>query len=52
MRCKRIRDLVDARKKVDEVINESPMRWFGHMKRMDGNGMAKSVVGSELTGLA
>lgn len=30
----RIRELSDARKRIEEVINKSTVRWYGHMKRM------------------
>lgn len=36
---------------VDEVINERPMRWRGHIKRMDTNRMGKIAFESKLTGV-
>ena len=35
---------------VDESINESVLRWFGHVERMDKERIAKRVNVGECTG--
>lgn len=39
----RIRELVSVPEKVDEAMNESPMRRYGHMKIMEENLMVKRL---------
>lgn len=40
-----------VKEKEDEVMNESSMKWYGHVKRMDENRMEERAFDSELTGV-
>lgn len=42
IRNERTREIVGVRKGV-EVINESTVRWYGHTKRMEENGLLKCL---------
>ena len=38
-----IRELFGVTKVVDEMIEESVLRWFGHVKRMESDKIVKSL---------
>ena len=40
----RIRELYGVTKEVDESIDEGVLRWFGHVKRMEKDRIAKRVM--------
>ena len=46
----RIRKLCGVMKEVDERIDEGVLRWFGHLKRMENDRVAKRVYVGECTG--
>ena len=46
----RIRELYGVRKGLDERIDESVLRWFGHVERMERNRIAKRVYVGESAG--
>jgi hypothetical protein len=39
-----IREVMEARKNILEVIEEKRLRWFGHVKRMPGNRLPRKVL--------
>jgi predicted membrane protein len=39
-----IREVMDVRKNILEVIEEKRLRWFGHVKRMPGNRLPLKVL--------
>ena len=41
---------MERRKRVDEKIDESVIRWFGHIKRIRNDRMVKSVYVNERMG--
>ena len=43
----RIRELCGMKKGLDEKINECFLRWFGYVKRMEKDRIAKRVYGGE-----
>src|SRR5678816_3389348 len=43
MRNERIRELCGVKKWVNERINESMLRWFGHMERMNDSRLVKRM---------
>ena len=45
-----IRPLCGVRKGVDEKIEEGILQWFGHVKRMENNRIAKRVYVRECAG--
>ena len=46
----RIRELCGVRKVLDERIDESVLRWFGHVERMERDRIAKRVYAEECAG--
>jgi hypothetical protein len=50
MRNEYIREVCGVDKGVIERINESMLRWFGHVERMDGNRLVKRMYSSECVG--
>ena len=46
----RIRELCGVRKGLDERIDESVLRWFGHVERMERDRIAKRVYVGECAG--
>ena len=46
----RIRELCEATKGVDEMIDESVLRWFGHVERMEKDMIYKRVYVGECAG--
>ena len=47
MRNERIRELCGVKKGVNERINESILRWFGHVERMDDSRLVKLMYSGE-----
>ena len=47
VRNARIRQLCGVMKVVDKKINEGVLRWFGHVERMENDGIAKRVYVGE-----
>src|SRR5678816_1405496 len=47
MRNERIRELHGVKKGVNERINESTLRWFGHVERMDDSWLVKQMYSGE-----
>ena len=45
-----IRELCGVTKRVDERIDEGVLRWFGHVKRMENDRIAKRVYVRECAG--
>ena len=45
-----IRELCRVRKGLDERIDEGILRWFGHVKRMERDRIAKRVYVGECAG--
>jgi hypothetical protein len=45
-----IREVMEVRKNILEVIEENRLRWFGHVKRMPGNRLPLKVLGWEPEG--
>jgi hypothetical protein len=45
-----IRELCGVDKGINERINESMLRWFGHVERMDGDRLVKRIYSSECVG--
>jgi hypothetical protein len=39
-----IREVMEVRKNILEVIEEKRLRWFGHVKRMPGNRLSLKVL--------
>jgi hypothetical protein len=39
-----IREIMEVRKNILEVIKEKRLRWFGHVKRMPGNRLPLKVL--------
>jgi hypothetical protein len=39
-----IREVMEVRKNILEVIEENRLRWFGHVKRMPGNRLPLKVL--------
>src|SRR5678815_4421311 len=50
MRNERIRELCGVKKGVNERINESTFRWFGHVERMDDGRLVKPIYSSQCAG--
>src|SRR5678816_1585400 len=50
MRNERFRKLCGVKKGVNERINESTLRWFGHMKRMNDSRLVKWMYSGECVG--
>jgi hypothetical protein len=50
MRNERIRELCGVERGMNERINESLLRWFGHMERMDESRLVKRMYSSECEG--
>src|SRR5678815_4819944 len=50
MRNERIRDLCGVKKGVNERINESMLRWFGHVERMNDSRLVKRMYSGECFG--
>ena len=50
MRNERIRGLCGVKKGVNERINESTLRWFGHVERMDDSRLVKRMYSGECAG--
>ena len=46
----RIRELCGVRKGLDERIDESILRWFGHVERMERDRIANRVYVGEFAG--
>ena len=46
----RIRELCGVKKGIDERIDESVLRWFGHVERMERDRIAKRVYVGECAG--
>ena len=46
----RIRELCGVTKGVDERSDEGVLRWFGHVERMENDGITKRVYVGELAG--
>ena len=46
----RIRQMCEATKGLDEMINEDVFRWFGHVKRMENDRIVKRVNVGECAG--
>ena len=46
----RIRELLGVTKWVDEMIDESILRWFGHVERIEIDRIDKSVYVEECAG--
>jgi len=51
MRNERIRDICGVKKGVDELIDESVLRWYGHVERMGDERIVKRVYDSECLGV-
>ena len=47
MRNERIRELCGVKKGVNERINESMLRWFGHVERMNDSRFFKLMYSGE-----
>src|SRR5678815_1751450 len=45
-----IRELCGVKKGVDERMNESTLRWFGHMERMNDSRLVKRMYSGECVG--
>jgi hypothetical protein len=39
-----IREVMDVRKDILEVIEEKRLRWFGHVKRLPGNRLPRKIL--------
>src|SRR5678815_2173447 len=50
MRNERIRELCGVKKGVNERINESMLRWFGHVERMNDSRLIKRMHNGECVG--
>ena len=50
MRNERIRELCGVKKGVNERINETILRWFGHLERMDESRLVKRMYNGECVG--
>ena len=50
MRNERIREMCGVEREMNERINESLLRWFGHMERMDESRLVKRMHSSECEG--
>src|SRR5678815_5559529 len=50
MRSERIRELCGVKKGVNERINESTLRWFGHVERMNDSRLVKRMYSGECVG--
>src|SRR5678815_2321686 len=50
MRNERIREWCGVKKGVNERINESMLRWFGHVERMNGSRLVKRMYSGECVG--
>src|SRR5678815_4666944 len=50
MRNERIRELCGVKKAVNERINESMLRWFGHVERMNDSQLVKRMYSGECVG--
>src|SRR5678816_2500347 len=50
MRNERIRELCGVNKGVNERINESTLRWFSHVGRMDDSRLVKRMYSGECVG--
>src|SRR5678815_3478358 len=50
MRNERIRELFGVENGVNERINKSMMRWFGHVERMDDSRSVKGMYSGECVG--
>src|SRR5678815_4204400 len=50
MRNESIRELCGVKKGVNERINESMLRWFGHVERMNGSRLVKRMYCGECVG--
>ena len=46
----RIRELCGVRKRLDESIDESVLRWFGHVERMERDRIVKRAHEGECAG--
>src|SRR5678815_4314459 len=50
MRNERIREMCGVKKWVNERINESMLRWYGHVKRMNDSRLVKRMYSGECVG--
>src|SRR5678815_5828185 len=50
MRNERIRELCGVKKGVNKRINESMLRWFGHVERMNGSRLVKRMYSGDCVG--
>src|SRR5678815_4553858 len=50
MRNESIRELCGVKKGVNERINESTLRWFGHVERMNDSRLVKRMYSGECVG--
>ena len=50
MRNEGVRELCGVKKGINERINESTLRWFGHVERMDDSLLVKQIYSGECTG--
>src|SRR5678816_1591708 len=50
IRNERIRELCGVKKGVNERINESTLRWFGHVERMNDSRLVKRMYNGECVG--
>ena len=50
MRNERIRELCGVKKGINERINESTLRWFGHVERMNESRLVKRMYSGECVG--
>lgn len=50
IRSERIREMCGIAKGMDELIDESVLRWYGHVERMEGERVVRRVYVSEGVG--